>query len=63
MKTAHEPLSPFRQTRALQAALGAWADKDHPELKRRAAAWVASVRKGNKKRYRKTPDRPDVPGN
>jgi hypothetical protein len=63
MKTTQKGLLRSRQTGALEAAAGAWAGKDHPDLKREAAVWVASARKGDEKRYRKTRGRPDVPGN
>jgi RHH-type rel operon transcriptional repressor/antitoxin RelB len=33
------------QLKALRQAVGAWKDKDHPELKHGAAAWVRKLRR------------------
>ncbi len=35
----------LRQIKALEAAAGAWKDKDHPELKQGAAKWVKKLRR------------------
>lgn len=51
-RTAEKKLMRLRQIKALKAAIGAWKDKKHPELKRGAAAWVAKVRRKDEKRYR-----------
>ncbi|HZT31081.1 MAG TPA: hypothetical protein VFA33_14430 [Bryobacteraceae bacterium] len=42
-----------RQLAALDAAAGAWKDKDHPELKEGAARWVRKLRRENERRVRK----------
>ncbi len=34
-----------RQIEALDAAVGAWKDEDHPELRHGVAAWVRELRK------------------
>jgi hypothetical protein len=34
----------LRQIKALEASVGSWDDKDHPELKRGAAKWVKRLR-------------------
>lgn len=44
-QAAEKELVRVRQLQALEAATGAWKDKDHPELKRGAAQWVKLVRK------------------
>ena len=35
------------QLKALRRATGAWKDKDHPELKHGAAAWVRKLRRSS----------------
>ncbi|MDQ2945884.1 MAG: hypothetical protein M3Y27_08080 [Acidobacteriota bacterium] len=42
-----------RQKAALQQAVGTWKDKDHPELKNGAKAWVRKLRKESEARFRK----------
>ena len=42
-----------RQKEALREAAGAWKDKDHPELKRGAAAWVRKLRGELEGRFKK----------
>src|ERR1700730_11628574 len=42
-----------RQKEALRQAAGAWKDKDHPELKRGAAAWVKKLRRESEARFEK----------
>jgi Arc/MetJ-type ribon-helix-helix transcriptional regulator len=42
-----------RQKEALQQAAGAWKDKDHPELKAGAAAWVRKLRRESESRFKK----------
>jgi len=37
---------------ALETAAGSWSDKNHPELKQGAAAWVARQRKQDEARHR-----------
>jgi hypothetical protein len=43
--------------KALEAAAGAWKDKDHPELKRGAARWVKKLRREYDQRLAKVPSR------
>ncbi|HEV2687113.1 MAG TPA: hypothetical protein VGV35_01125 [Bryobacteraceae bacterium] len=50
---AAEKLKRLRQLKALDAAAGSWKDKDHPELKRGAATWVAELRRQDEKRYKR----------
>ena len=40
-----------RQREALSNAAGAWTDKDHPELKDGAAAWVRKLRDESEARF------------
>ena len=42
-----------RQKEALREAAGAWKDKDHPELKVGAAAWVRKTRRESEARFKK----------
>ncbi len=42
-----------RQKEALQQAAGSWKDKDHPELKTGAAAWVRTLRRESEARFKK----------
>jgi Arc/MetJ-type ribon-helix-helix transcriptional regulator len=42
-----------RQKEALRQAAGVWQDKDHPELKRGAAAWVRKLRRESEVRFKK----------
>ena len=42
-----------RQKAALQQAVGAWKDNDHPELKNGATAWVRKLRQESEARFRK----------
>jgi len=42
-----------RQKEALRLAAGAWKDKDHPELKAGAAAWVKKLRRESEERFEK----------
>jgi hypothetical protein len=50
---AEKEVMRIRQLKALQAAVGAWKDKDHPELRQGAANWVKSLRGEYDKRLRK----------
>ena len=52
-EAAEEKLMRLRQLKALEAAAGSWKDKDHPELKQRAAKWVAKLRRQDEKRFQK----------
>ena len=42
-----------RQKEALRHAVGSWKDKDHPELKAGAAAWVRKLRRESEARFKK----------
>jgi hypothetical protein len=53
MKNNETELLRLRQIKALKSAVGSWADKDHPELKRGAAMWVSEMRKADEERFRK----------
>lgn len=50
---AEKELMRLRQIKALEAAAGAWRDKDHPELKRGAAKWVKKLRREYDQRFEK----------
>ena len=41
-----------RQKAALREAAGSWKDKDHPELKNGAAAWVQKLRRESETRLK-----------
>jgi hypothetical protein len=56
-QAAEKELMRLRQLRALEAAAGAWKDKDHPELKQGAAKWVEKLRRQDEKRFRKVTPR------
>ena len=47
---ARRELRRREQQLALNAAAGAWKDKDHPELAKGAAAYVSKLRKDDKER-------------
>jgi len=49
-QAAERELLRLRQIKALEGASGAWKDKDHPELKEGAAAWVKKIRRENERR-------------
>jgi hypothetical protein len=42
-----------RQRQALRAAIGAWKEKDHPELAAGAANWIREIRQESVKRFEK----------
>ncbi|HVA81484.1 MAG TPA: hypothetical protein VNF29_11215 [Candidatus Binataceae bacterium] len=44
VRAASDELRRQQQHRALEAAGGAWKDRDHPELARGARTWVARMR-------------------
>jgi hypothetical protein len=46
-----------QQHNALRAAKGAWKDKDHPELKDGAAAWVSKMRSEAETRFQEIEQR------
>jgi hypothetical protein len=50
---AEKELLRLRQIKALEAATGAWKDKDHPELKQGAARWVKKLRREYDQRFEK----------
>ena len=52
-QAAERELMRLRQLKALEAAAGAWKDKDHPELKQGAAKWVEKLRTQGEKRSQK----------
>jgi hypothetical protein len=43
----------LRQIKALEAAAGAWKDRDHPDLKQGAAKWVKKLRREYDQRFAK----------
>jgi hypothetical protein len=43
----------YRQLKAIEAATGAWKDKDHPELKQGSARHIAKLRRQDEKRLQK----------
>jgi hypothetical protein len=53
-QAAERELMRLRQLKALDAAAGAWKDKDHPELKQGSAKWVKELRGENERRLHKT---------
>jgi hypothetical protein len=52
-QAAERELLRLRQIKALEGASGDWKDKDHPELKEGAAAWVKKIRRENERRSSK----------
>lgn len=52
-EAAEKELMRRRQIEALQAARGAWKDKDHPELKQGSAKWVRKLRQESERRFKK----------
>ena len=52
-QAARKELMRLRQIEALNAAVGAWKDKDHPELKQGSAKWVRKLRKENERRLKR----------
>jgi len=42
-----------RQLKALKSAIGAWQDKDHPELKQGVDKWVSKLRRQDEARFSK----------
>ena len=52
-QAAEQRLQQERQTRALEAGLGAWKDEDHPELKGGSYAWVRKLRQESEARFKK----------
>jgi hypothetical protein len=52
-QAAEKELMRLRQIAALEAAAGAWKDKDHPELAQGAAKWTKKLRKEYDQRFGK----------
>lgn len=52
-EAAKEKLMRHRQIEALKAAVSAWKDKDHPELKQGSAKWVRKLRQESERRFKK----------
>jgi hypothetical protein len=52
-EAAEEKLMRYRQLAAIDAAAGAWKDKDHPELKPGAAKYISKLRRQDEKRFQK----------
>ena len=51
-RAAEKELRRLQQIKALEAASGAWKDKDHPELRGGAARWVREIRRENERRLK-----------
>lgn len=54
-QAAVKELARLRQLRALEAAAGAWKDKDHPELKGGADRWIKKMRRESDRKLRQAP--------
>ena len=52
-EAAEKELMRRRQIEALEAAAGAWKDKDHPELKQGSEKWVRKMRQEGERRFKK----------
>lgn len=52
-EAAQEKLLRYRQIAALKAAVGAWKDEDHPELKQGSDKWVRKMRQEGERRLKK----------
>ena len=50
-EVARDEIQRRQQRNALRAAMGAWKDEDHPELKDGSAAWVRQMRSESEKRF------------
>ena len=50
---AEKELMRLRQIKALEAAAGAWKDRDHPDLKQGSAKWVKKLRREYDQRFAK----------
>lgn len=55
IQAAVKELARLRQLRALEAAAGAWKDKDHPELKQGADRWVRKMRRESGRKLGQAP--------
>ena len=56
-QAAERELTRLRQLEALDGLVGAWKDKDHPELKQGSTAWVKELRQESEQRFRKAASR------
>ncbi|MBI3698207.1 MAG: hypothetical protein HY238_25645 [Acidobacteria bacterium] len=54
---ATQEVKRLRLLRALERPTPAWKDKDHPELKAGAAAWIRKLRRQDDKRFRRIENR------
>jgi metal-responsive CopG/Arc/MetJ family transcriptional regulator len=52
-QAAERELMRLRQLKALETVVGAWKDKDHPELKQGAAKWVKKTRQETERRFQR----------
>ena len=52
-EVARDEILRRKQRNALRKSAGAWKDKDHPELKQGAAAWVNRMRAESEERFRR----------
>jgi hypothetical protein len=53
-EVARDEIQRRKQRNALRASKGSWKDKDHPELKDGAAAWVSKMRAESDTRFEET---------
>jgi hypothetical protein len=51
-EVARDEILRWKQRNALRKSVGAWKDKDHPELKQGSAAWVNQIRAESEERFR-----------
>jgi metal-responsive CopG/Arc/MetJ family transcriptional regulator len=56
-QAAEEKLMRYRQLKAIEAAAGAWKEKDHPELEVGAAKYISKLRRQDEKRFQKVTTR------
>ena len=54
-QAAEKELMRLSQLKALEAAVGSWKDKDHPELQQGAAQWVRKIRRETERRLKDNP--------
>jgi putative intracellular protease/amidase len=50
VQAAERELKRLAQAKALRAAAGSWAERDHPELRTGSAAWVKRIRSEGERR-------------
>ncbi len=58
LQAAERELKRLAQVKALRAAGGSWADRDHPELRGGSAAWVKRIRSEGERRLARTTRKP-----